>query len=71
MWAANNSLYLSTPELAGEKACIELFNTAGQIILEKNLTLNALQQFNLTAKGVVLVRITLSDRLLTAKTIAL
>lgn len=69
VWVAENSLYLSTPELAGEKARIELFNAAGQMILEKNLTLNAVQQFNLTAKGVVLVRITLSDRLLTAKTI--
>ena len=71
VWAAENSLYLSTPELAGEKARIELFNAAGQMILEKNLTLNALQQFNLKAKGVVLVRITLSDRLLSLKTIVL
>ncbi|KAF0202562.1 MAG: hypothetical protein FD170_1736 [Bacteroidetes bacterium] len=68
-WFSGNTLYLSTPEQAGEKARIEVFNTSGQLLFSKDVTLNTLQQFDVSAKGMIISRVTLRNKVLNTKAI--
>lgn len=70
-WFSGNTFYLSTPEYAGEKAKVEVFSVSGQLLFSREVTLSNLQQFNLNAKGAVITRITLNNKVLNTKAIVL
>ncbi len=70
-WFSGNTFYLSTPEYAGEKAKVEVFSVSGQLLFSREVTLSNLQQFNLNAKGAVITRVTLNNKVLNTKAIVL
>lgn len=70
-WFSSNTFYLSTTEHAGEKAKVEIFSISGQLLFSRELTLSNMQQLNLNAKGSVVTRITLDNKVLNTKAIVL
>ena len=70
-WFSGNTFYLSTPEYVGEKAKVEVFSVSGQLLFSRDVTLSNLQQFNLNAKGAVITRVTLNNKVLNTKAIVL
>jgi fibronectin-binding autotransporter adhesin len=64
IWLAGNTLYISTPEFAGQSAALDIFNTIGQILLHKTLTLNEFTTVNLDNlryPSLVIVRLTTTN----------
>ncbi len=70
-WVSGNTFYLSTPEFVGERAKVEVFSVSGQLLFSRYVTLSNLQQFNLNAKGAVITRVTLNNKVLNTKAIVL
>ena len=67
IWNAGNMLYISTPKLAGEKAIVEVFNAAGQVVFSKQVTLSELTKIPVSLTGFGVTRVTTSTALLVKK----
>jgi hypothetical protein len=50
---------------------VDIFSISGQLLFSRELTLSNMQQFNLNAKGSVVTRITLDNKVLNTKAIVL
>lgn len=70
-WFTGNTFYLSSPGYAGEKAKVEVFSISGQLLFSREVTLSTMQQFNLNAKGAVITRVTMNNKVLNSKAIVL
>jgi hypothetical protein len=67
MWIAGNTLFISTTELAGQQAVIEVYNASGQKLLANTLVLDELTTLELTVKGFVIVKLTSGKEMMTVK----
>ena len=67
MWIANNTVYISTPKLVGEIAMVEVFNTSGQVVFSKQVTLSELTKIPVNLNGFFVCRVTTSKELLVKK----
>jgi hypothetical protein len=71
MWITNNTLYISTPKPSGQSALIEIYNTAGQMVLSQSVVLNDLTTLKLNMNGPVVARLTTNGAVLTVKGIVI
>jgi hypothetical protein len=67
LWIAGNMLFISTTELAGQQAVIEVYNASGQRLLANTLVLDELTTLELTVKGFVIVKLTSGKEMMTVK----
>ncbi len=67
MWISGNTLYLNTPEKAGQSALLEVFDVSGKMLTSRTLTLNELTTIELKQKGLIIVRLTTGEDVWTTK----
>jgi hypothetical protein len=67
LWFAGNMLYISTPELSGQAALVEIYNMAGQCMVSQSVILKELTSLNLNISGPVVARLTTNGKILTTK----
>lgn len=62
IWSDGNTLYLSFPELQGQKALYELFDLNGRLLESRELSLQTIQRLRPQAKGIVIARVSLANQ---------
>ena len=62
IWSDGNALYLSFPELQGQKALYELFDLSGRLLESRSLSLGAAQRVQPQASGVVIARVSIANQ---------
>lgn len=62
IWSDGNSLYLSFPELQGQKALYELFDLNGRLLESRVLSLETIQRLRPQASGIVIARVSLANQ---------
>ena len=67
MWIAGNTLYISTPNLAGQTGLLEVYIASGQKLMSKSLVLDEITTLELNLKGFVIVKLTSGQKVITAK----
>ncbi len=67
MWIADNILFINIPELSGQQALLEVFNTSGNRLMTRSLVLNELTTTYLNLEGFVIVKLTTGQKVLTTK----
>jgi hypothetical protein len=67
IWNTGNILYINTPKLAGETAVVEVFNAAGQVVFNKQVTLSELTKIPVSLSGFGVIRVTTSKELMVKK----
>ncbi len=67
MWIAGNTLYINTPEKAGQSALLEVFDVSGKILTSRTVTLSELTTLELKQQGLIIVKLTTGDEVLTTK----
>jgi hypothetical protein len=60
IWIFENTVNICSPATIGEKALVEIFNTAGQVVFSKQLILSELTRIPVTLSGIAVVRVTTS-----------
>jgi hypothetical protein len=68
-WVSDNTLLISSPELTGKKAQVYIYNSAGQILLNKQITLQDMNQIPLQMHGMALIRIIAGNDVQTIKAV--
>jgi len=58
IWISGNQLFILAPELTGEKATIEIFNTSGQLVQIKQTYLSELTTIKIEFRGMAVVKVT-------------
>jgi len=69
VWYTSQTLFISTPEQAGQMASVEVFNTAGQIVYSKEISLNSLNSLPLNITGPVVARVVTSGGVIITKAV--
>lgn len=67
MWIAGNTLYISTPYKAGQSALFKVFDVSGKMLTSRTVTLSELTTIELKQRGLIIVRLTTGDEVLTTK----
>jgi hypothetical protein len=67
LWIAGNTLYLNTPNLAGQTGLVEVYNVSGQKLMSKTIGLNELSMLELNYKGFIIVKLTAANEVMTVK----
>jgi hypothetical protein len=67
IWIAGNTLYISTPKLAGQTGLVEVYNAAGQKLMSRTILLDNLSTMELNVKGFVIVKVTTGQAVLSSK----
>lgn len=62
IWSDGEALYLSFPELQGQKAVYELFDLSGRLLESRSLSLGAAQRVQPQASGVVIARVSIANQ---------
>ena len=68
-WVSDNTLLISSQELTGKKAQVYIYNAAGQVMLNKQITLQNMNQIPLQFRGMVLIRIIANEEVQTIKAV--
>jgi hypothetical protein len=69
IWSDGQALYLSFPELQGQKAIYELFDLSGRLLESRELSLGTIQRLQPQASGIVIARVSLSSQVYVNKLI--
>jgi hypothetical protein len=64
---SGNTLYINTPNLAGQTGLIEVYNASGQKLMSKTIVLSELSTLELNSKGFVVARLTAGNEVMTVK----
>jgi hypothetical protein len=68
LWIFDGKLYISSPEFAGQQATVEVFNTLGQQVQGSGFKVqDGITNIQLQSKGMVIVRLTVGNKVLTCK----
>jgi hypothetical protein len=67
IWIFENTVNICSPATIGEKALVEIFNTAGQVVFSKQLILSELTRIPVTLSGIAVVRVTTSKEVMVKK----
>lgn len=67
LWITGNTLFISSPLLAGQSGLVEVYNASGQMLFTKSLVLNELTTQELNLKGFVIVKLTAGNEVMTTK----
>ena len=67
IWIFENTVNIYSPATIGEKALVEIFNTAGQVVFNKQVMLSELTRIPVTLSGIAVVRVTTSKELMVKK----
>ena len=69
IWIYDGKVYIDAPELAGQQATVEVFNTLGQRLLASGFWLqrDGITTVQLQSKGMVIVRLTAGGKVMTCK----
>ena len=67
IWISNKTVNISSPTSVGEKAIIEIINTAGQMVFSKQITLSQLTQVPTNLSGFAVVRVSTDKNVWVAK----
>jgi len=68
-WVSDNILFISSPDIIGKKAEIQIYNTAGQMLLNMQLTLQNINLIPLQMRGMALIRIIAGNEVQTIKAV--
>jgi hypothetical protein len=68
---SGNTLYINTPNLAGQTGLIEVYNASGQKLMSKTIVLSELSTLELNSKGFVVARLTAGNEVMTVKGVLL
>lgn len=69
VWFSGSTLYISAPDLNSDKAIVEVYNTAGQIVFQQQVILSNHVAIPLNLSGAVVARVVTSNEVLTGKAI--
>ena len=67
IWIFDNTVNIYSPATVGEKALVEIFNTAGQVVFSKQVTLSELTRIPVSLSGIAVVRVTTSKDVMVKK----
>jgi len=67
MWISGKTLYINTPKKAGQPALLEVFDASGKVLTSRKVTLDELTTFELKQQGMIVVRLTTGEDVLTTK----
>lgn len=67
LWISGNTLYIKTPQLAGQQGLLEVFDASGRLIFSKKLVLSELSTAYLEQNGFVIAKLTTGQEIMTAK----
>jgi hypothetical protein len=67
MWFSGQTLYISAPGLTGEVSSLRVWNSAGQEIINKELTLNSLTSLEINYSGPVVAVLSQGNTVVTTK----
>jgi len=67
IWISGNTLYLNTPNLAGQTGLVEVYNLSGQKLMSKTIVLSELSMMELNCKWFVVVKLTSGQEVMTVK----
>ena len=67
IWISNKTVNISSPTSVGEKALVEIFNVAGQVVFSKQITLSQLTQVPTNLSGFAVVRVSTDKDVWVAK----
>lgn len=67
LWIAGNTLYIKTPQLAGQQGLLEVFDASSKLMMAKELVLSELSTENLKHQGFVIVKLTTDQEVMTIK----
>ncbi len=67
IWISGNTLYLNTPNLAGQTGLVEVYNLSGQKLMSKTIVLSELSTMELNFKGFLVARLMAGGQIMTVK----
>ncbi|MCX6307115.1 MAG: YDG domain-containing protein [Bacteroidetes bacterium] len=67
IWISENTVNIYSPATVGERALVEIFNTAGQVVFNKQVMLSELTRIPVTLGGIAVVRVTTSKEVMVKK----
>ena len=67
IWISGKTVTISSPKSAGEKALLEIFDAAGQLVFSKQITLMPLTQVPTNLSGFAVVRVSIDKNVWVAK----
>ncbi len=67
MWIAGSTLYIHAPELTGQTGLVEVYTASGQKLISRTMVLTELSTMELHFKGLVVVKLTTGQKVITVK----
>jgi hypothetical protein len=67
LWISGTTLYINTPNLAGQTGLVEVYNASGQKLISKTMVISELSTLEMNFKGFVVAKLTSGQEVMTVK----